>query len=72
MEDRFMSNVEHYFENILFCYARTEEFPINDSNIKYLSEDEIKTIETCASYIIYDICNGSSDQLSVILGLEDN
>lgn len=71
MEDN-MSNIEHYFENILYYYARTEQFPENDSNIKYLTEDEKRSIEYCAQYIIYDICDGSGDQLSTILGLEDN
>lgn len=66
-----MSNIEHYFENILFYYAKTEEFPIKDDNIKYLSKDEKEAIEICAQYIIYDLCDGSGDKLAIILGLED-
>jgi len=57
-----MSDQEHYFENLLFAYARSdgskfiEDLIPNDSNLKYFGPEVKKAIETCAVYII-DCCN---------------
>ena len=46
-----MSNLEHYFENLLFHGKDVN----GDFNKNTLSEEEIKAVETCAQYVIYSI-----------------
>ena len=49
-----MSNLEHYFENLLFegCDCGGEP------NKKSLTRSEQKAVETCANYVIYSLfCN---------------
>lgn len=56
-----MSNEEHYFENLLFAYANSDghtyvnELIPNDSNLRYLTKEQVFAIQTCAVYII-DCC----------------
>lgn len=54
-----MSNAEHYFQNLLYSYARSLSKPsldaiINmpDDNKKYLTDEELKTIEMCFVNIV--------------------
>ena len=49
-----MSNLEHYFENILYDNGLYDD----DPNMEFLTKEEIEAVRTCASYILYSIfCN---------------
>ena len=63
-----MSNQEHYFENLLFAYVRGyyDECHKTDSNIRWLTDDEKKAIEMCATYII-DLCGWNRDAVRSFL-----
>ena len=52
-----MSNLEHYFENLLFYGADIG----GEWNKKYLSEEEQKAVEVCADYVIYTLFYGRED-----------
>jgi hypothetical protein len=43
-----MSNIEHYFENLLFHGE-------DNVNKYYLSEEERKAVEICVNYVIYSL-----------------
>lgn len=44
-----MSNLEHYFENILYQDWLYDD----DPNMEFLTKEEIDAVRTCASYILY-------------------
>ena len=48
-----MSNLEHYFENLLFegCDVK------GNVNKNTLTKEEIAAVETCAQYVIYSLFN---------------
>ena len=46
-----MSNLEHYFENLLFDGYDCKDEP----NKRALTEEEQRAVEICADYIIYNI-----------------
>lgn len=56
-----MSIVEHYFENLLYRYARSENEKASlseiidapDSNKANLTNEELRTIETCFVYLAF-------------------
>ena len=49
-----MSNLEHYFENLLFEGHDT----FDDVNKKQLTKQEQRAVEICASYVLYTLfCN---------------
>lgn len=54
-----MTNLEHYFENLLFLGRDV----CNDVNKKSLSEKEQNAVEVCYSYILYNIFNGDKEAL---------
>ena len=63
-----MSNLEHYFENLLFngtdCYG--------DPNKKSLSEEQQSAVLECANYVIYSLFGNRDAFLSwVRRDLED-
>lgn len=66
-----MSNEEHYFENLLYAYARGgyegyDRCKTYDSNIGYLSDDVKRAIEICVSYVI-DCCGNGEKWLKAFL-----
>lgn len=66
-----MSNEEHYFENLLFAYARGgygsyDQCKKDDSNIRYLSDDVKRAIEICVSYVV-DCCGNDEEWLKAFL-----
>ena len=66
-----MSPEEHYFENLLFSYARggKEQYikcKTHDLNVPYFSEEIKHAIETCSTYII-DCCGWKQDTLQNFL-----
>lgn len=54
-----MTNLEHYFENLLFQGKDI----CNDINKDSLSDTEQKTIEACYSYILYVLFDGDKEAL---------
>ena len=46
-----MSNIEHYFENLLYHGKDIKGEP----NKEYCSKDQLATAEMCANYVIYNI-----------------
>lgn len=44
-----MSNLEHYFENILYDTGLYDD----DPNMEFLTKEEIEAVRTCANYILY-------------------
>ena len=44
-----MSNLEHYFENILYDVGLYDD----DPNMELLTKEEIEAVRICASYILY-------------------
>lgn len=63
---------EHYFENLLFAYAKYDDegydkVKQNDSNIEYFDQDVKQSIEICATYVI-DCCDWDKEKLSKFLG----
>lgn len=67
-----MSPVEHYFENLLFTFAKHglskeyDEIKKNDSNIQYFDQNVKDAIETCTTYII-DCCNWDKNKVNELL-----
>ena len=59
-----MSNLEHYFENLLF-----EGQDVNgDWNKNALTEAEQNAVWICANYVLYDIFRNRDDFLKFIHG----
>lgn len=54
-----MSNIEHYFENLLFNGCDCNGEP----NKKHLSKAEQEAVETCADYVLYTLFCGRDDFL---------
>ena len=52
-----MSNLEHYFENLLF----DGEDVYGDANKNTLTKEEQKAVEICAQYVLYSLFNGPED-----------
>ena len=52
-----MSNLEHYFENLLF----DGEDCRGDVNKNSLTKEEQEAVEICAQYVIWSIFNGRDD-----------
>lgn len=56
-----MSNAEHYFENLLYKYARSEKekeslsriIDSPDANKDYLTTEQKETIEMCFVYLAF-------------------
>lgn len=46
-----MSNLEHYFENLLF-YGKDVG---GEWNKKYLTKEQQEAVEVCADYVLYTI-----------------
>ena len=63
-----MSNIEHYFENLLFhgrdCYG--------EPNKKSLTKLEQSTIEICADYVIYSLFGNRDDFLRFVSGEDED
>lgn len=55
----FMSNLEHYFENLLFNGQDRGD----NCNKNALSAEEQAAVETCADYVIYTLFMGREDFL---------
>lgn len=55
-----MSNLEHYFENLLF----NGEDAKDNCNKNSLSKEEQKAVEICADYVIYSLFNNREDFLN--------
>ena len=47
-----MSNLEHYFENLLFNGL---EYGETDPNRESLTKEQIEAVETCAVYVLYSL-----------------
>lgn len=52
-----MSNIEHYFENMLFYGEDTTGNP----NKNALTKEEQNAVEECASYVLYSLFCGRMD-----------
>ena len=63
-----MSNLEHYFENLLFegkdCY--------DDVNKNALTKEEQEAVEICAQYVLWTLFCGRSDLRRFMDGRTDN
>ena len=57
-----MSNLEHYFENLLFDGHDVKD----ECNKKSLTEAEQKAVETCAIYVIYSLFGNRQEFLNWI------
>ena len=57
-----MSNLEHYFENLLFHGEDCKGEP----NKKQLTKLEQQTVEECADYIIYSLFGSREEFLSFV------
>ena len=55
-----MSNLEHYFENLLL----NGQDVAGDLNKDTLSQEQQEAVEVCVSYVLYSIFNGRDDLLS--------
>lgn len=55
-----MSNLEHYFENLLYYGADISGEP----NKNALSKEQQEAVEECAMYVIYTIFCGREDFLA--------
>lgn len=67
-----MSPQEHYFENILFSFKNGQSYDeavVDKSNTQWLTIEEINAIQTCALYVINNICDWSKDKMEHILAL---
>ncbi len=57
-----MSNLEHYFENLLFngsdCFG--------EPNKESLSKDQQEAVEACADYILFTIFCGREDFINYV------
>lgn len=49
-----MTNIEHYFENLLF-YGQDIK---RDPNKRALCAAERNAVEQCAEYVLYSLCDG--------------
>lgn len=54
-----MSNLEHYFENLLF-YG---EDVFNGANKNALSPEQQEAVEICYDYVLYSLFNGDKEAL---------
>lgn len=54
-----MSNLEHYFENLLFCGQDAK----NNCNKNSLTRAEQEAVEICAQYVIYSVFNNREEFL---------
>ena len=66
-----MSSQEHYFENLMYAFARFGHEGYNntqkyDINCKYFEQDVKEAIEICATYVI-DICNWDKEKVTKLL-----
>ena len=66
-----MSPEEHYFENLLFAFARGgndcyDKVVENDPNLEWFNADVKEAIETCAIYVI-DCCEWDKDNVNKLL-----
>ena len=52
-----MSNIEHYFENLLFQGSDTA----NDVNKNELTKEQQEAVYECANYVLYTIFAGRDD-----------
>ena len=59
-----MSNLEHYFENLLFEGLDYED----EINKRHLTPEEINAVETCATYITYTFFCGKDELKKYING----
>ena len=55
-----ISNLEHYFENLLY-YG---EDRVEEPNKKALTEQEQKIVEECANYVLYSIFSNREEFLT--------
>ena len=69
-----MSPSEHYFENCLFRLAerpkedyRAIEGKYRDTNLDYLSEETIDTIQEAAWYVFDNLCQCDITKLKTLL-----
>lgn len=54
-----MTNLEHYFENLLFYDTDVG----NDMNKNSLSKEEQEAVKTCYFYILYTLFDGDKEKL---------
>jgi hypothetical protein len=59
-----MSNIEHYFENMLFYGEDTTGNP----NKNALTKEEQNAVEECASYVLYTLFCGRADFVDFVRG----
>ena len=59
-----MSNLEHYFENLLFSGKDVN----GDLNKNSLTKEEQNAVEACANYVLFTLFCGR-DELKETLGL---
>lgn len=59
-----MSNIEHYFENMLFYGEDTTGNP----NKNALTKEEQNAVEECASYVLYTLFYGRAHLTEFALG----
>lgn len=52
-----MSNLEHYFENLLYD-GRDVQADVNKNS---LSKEQQDAVEQCAQYVLYTLFNGRED-----------
>ena len=52
-----MSNLEHYFENLLY-HGRDVQADVNKNS---LSKEQQDAVEQCAQYVLYTLFNGRED-----------
>jgi hypothetical protein len=62
-----MSNLEHYFENLLFHGEDCKGEP----NKRALSSQEQRAVEICADYIIYTTFGNRDEFLKYVRGWEE-
>lgn len=67
---------EHYFENCLFRLAnspkedyRAIEGKCRDSNLDYLSEETIESIQLAVWYVFDNLCQCDANKLKELLGI---
>lgn len=54
-----MSNLEHYFENLL-------HYGVDNIHEDVLSEEQKETVKVCVNYVLYNIFYGKKDFLDYI------
>ena len=57
-----MSNLEHYFENLLFSGKDVN----GDFNKNSLTKEEQNAVEICANYVLYTLFCGRDDMKEVL------